>query len=85
MARLALLALALLLVGQCTAEGFFEDGQEYHYSYLAYTNTGVRDPESTSSSFGINGNVIVQKSKGEAIIKVRPSPNITDEFFPSKP
>ena len=65
--------------------GFFEDGQEYHYSYLAYTNTGVRDPESTSSSFGINGNVIVQKSKGEAIIKVRPSPNITDEFFPSKP
>ena len=51
--------------------GLFDDGQEYKYTYLAYTTTGVRDPEATSSSFGINGQVVVQKKNGEAIVKVK--------------
>ena len=54
-----------------TASGLFDDGQEYHYSYLAHTSTGVREPQETSSSFGISGEVIIQKKANEAIIKVR--------------
>lgn len=51
--------------------GLFEEGQEYQYSYLAYTNTGVREPEASGSSFGIKGTLIVQKNKDEAIVKVK--------------
>ena len=50
--------------------GWFEDGQEYTYSYLAYTITGVRDPVDSGSSFGISGNLVIQKQTGQAIIKV---------------
>jgi len=70
MARLAVLAFSFLLVGQCKATGLFEEGQEYQYSYLAYTNTGVREPEASGSSFGIKGTLIVQKNKDEAIVKI---------------
>ncbi|KZS18166.1 Uncharacterized protein APZ42_016145, partial [Daphnia magna] len=70
MARLSLFALALLLVaGQCRAEGLFEDGQEYQYSYLTFTTSGVREPTPSGSSFGIRGNLLIQKQAGEAIVK----------------
>lgn len=71
MARLSVLALALLLVaGTCRAEGLFEDGQEYQYSYLTFTTSGVRDPTPSGSSFGIRGNLLIQKQAGEAIVKL---------------
>jgi hypothetical protein len=50
--------------------GLFEDGQEYQYSYLTFTTTGVRDPTPSGSSFGIRGNLLIQKQAGEAIVKV---------------
>lgn len=50
--------------------GLFEDGQEYQYSYQAYTITGVREPTLFSSSFGIRGNLIIQKQPGIATLKV---------------
>ena len=50
--------------------GLFEDGQEYQYSYLTYTTTGVREPEPYGSSFGFRGNLFIQKQPGEAIVKV---------------
>jgi hypothetical protein len=52
------------------SSGLFEDGQEYQYSYLTYTMTGVREPVSAGSSFGIRGNVIIQKQSGQATVKV---------------
>ena len=50
--------------------GLFEDGQEYQYSYLTFTTSGVRDPTPSGSSFGIRGNLLIQKQAGEAIVKV---------------
>ena len=55
--------------------GLFDDGQEYKYSYLAFTTTGVRDPAPTGSSFGISGKVVVQKKNGELIVKVTSKPS----------
>jgi len=70
MARMSVLVLSLLFVAGCRAEGLFEDGQEYQYSYLTYTMTGVREPVSAGSSFGIRGNVIIQKQSGQATVKL---------------
>lgn len=50
--------------------GLFEDGQEYQYTYLTYTLSGVREPVASGSSFGIRGNVVIQKTPGQAIVKV---------------
>ena len=50
--------------------GLFEDGQEYQYSYLTFTTSGVRDPTPSGSSLGIRGNLLIQKQAGEAIVKV---------------
>jgi hypothetical protein len=49
----------------------FENGQEYQYSYQAYTLTGVREPTWFGSSFGLRGNLIIQKQAGEALLKVQ--------------
>jgi hypothetical protein len=49
----------------------FENGQEYQYSYHAYTLTGVRESTWFGSSFGIRGNLLIQKQAGEAILKVK--------------
>jgi len=71
MARLGALVLAVsLVVGQCRAEGLFEDGQEYQYNYISYTTSGVKEPSPYGSSFGIRANLLVQKSAGEAVVKL---------------
>jgi len=49
----------------------FEDGQEYQYNYISYTTSGVKEPSPYGSSFGIRANLLVQKSAGEAVVKVR--------------
>jgi hypothetical protein len=49
----------------------FENGQEYQYSYQTYTLTGVREPIWFGSSFGIRGNLLIQKQGAEAILKVK--------------
>ena len=56
---------------KCFITGLFENGQEYQYSYQAYTLTGVREPTWFGSSFGIRGNLLIQKQAGEAILKVK--------------
>ncbi|XP_057380358.1 uncharacterized protein LOC130702764 [Daphnia carinata] len=70
MARLSVLILVLFITIRCKAEGLFEDGHEYQYSYQAYTMTGVREPTLFSSSFGIRGNLIIQKQPGIATLKL---------------
>ena len=50
--------------------GLFEDGQEYQYSYLAFTLSGVRDPKPFASSFGVRGKVTVQRRADYAVVKI---------------
>lgn len=50
--------------------GLFDDGQEYQYSYISYTTSGVKEPTPYGSSFGIRANLLVQKKAGEAVVKV---------------
>ncbi len=61
---------AILIVFDVIIAGLFENGQEYQYSYQSYTLTGVREPIWFGSSFGIRGNLLIQKQGAEAILKV---------------
>jgi hypothetical protein len=67
----ALSCSAFLIVLYFIIAGLFENGQEYQYSYQTYTLTGVREPIWFGSSFGIRGNLLIQKQGAEAILKVK--------------